>query len=254
MKDWTDIAEQRGQDNPDEETNTDQQEPALRPVDDQEPAPQAVDWTQRAQQAEQAKEIQKQKDADAPKIQGAGKYWAIAGVVGVIAIGGLVSLAAGFTSWMEEDTAATAPPSDEADPESPTVVPMDNAPVNADPTKYMTAAGECGGLPQPRIKPGSDTPQAAVAAFQTAYYNGDVKGVKAALAADSPLQKQNWGKVLKSTKDLEFCVSMEPTTTNTVNVEVSQTNRSGKVTAFEQTVTTTKNGDDYKIVKIKANK
>lgn len=100
-----------------------------------------------------------------------------------------------------------------------------------------------------QVEADQSTSYGAIAAFQQAYYDHDVDGVRQVLAPNAPLQKQNWDKVFSSLEDnMSFCVTMQPATAQGTKIPTTLT--VGNKT-YEQSVSVVNNGGTWFIQEIK---
>ena len=163
---------------------------------------------------------------------------AVAVVIVIVGIWMLVRVFSG--AGQTSDTSADVP-----------TRPAEGVSTEVDLANEVTSAGQCESS-APEISAGTDSPQAAIAAFQTAYYSADAKGIKDALSTTSPLQEQDWPEVVKQAKDSTFCVIMQPTTGDEVDAKLTVTDPDGKQVSYDQRVVTEKTTDGYKVSEIKA--
>lgn len=97
-------------------------------------------------------------------------------------------------------------------------------------------AGSCEGK-KPVVKPGQDSLQASISAFQKAYFDQDAKAITSLVADSSGLKKQNWKKVFSSLdKNSTYCVTMTPGESDKEVDADLVVHAKGKNTVYHQTV------------------
>jgi len=159
--------------------------------------------------------------------------------VGVLALVGVGAFT--FLSQMgdsSEDTASqehsqqSSPVAEEADKQGPQVV--------SDTSSEVAEVGtRCSGNNDVDLS-AEDSPRAAIAKFEKAYFDADANGVKASLTKDSDMQKQNWMKILPKAapEGTTWCLMMQPSEGDTTSVELEvKQPKEEKPTLYKQKVT-----------------
>ncbi|MDK8659946.1 hypothetical protein [Corynebacterium sp. MSK204] len=159
--------------------------------------------------------------------------------VGVFALVGAGAFA--FLAQMgdsSEDTASqehsqqSSPVAEEADQQGP-------QPVSDTSSEVAEVGTRCSGNNDVDVS-AEDSPRAAIAKFEKAYFDADANGVKASLTKDSDMQKQNWMKILPKAapKGTTWCLTMQPSEGDTTSVELEvKQPKEEKPTLYKQKVT-----------------
>lgn len=215
-----------------------QPRPSLRPVSE----PAADDWlTEEPKRAETVAPVQQPPVQNRPRLNAQAQKRFFLGVFAVIIVGLGACTAFVVKNLVPSDDqpaqaqeATVTQPATSSQPAQPTST---QAPKAAAQQKF---AGTCAGK-TPAVKPGQDSLNATVAAFQQAYFDKNVKKVTSLVSSDSALKKQNWKKVLSGIDSgSQWCVKLEPgKKDNSVNADLTVTAQ-GKKTVYQQTVTGTK--------------
>lgn len=171
--------------------------------------------------------------------KGRGVALPIALGVGVLALVGVGAFT--FLSQMgdsSEDTASqersqqSSPVAEEADQQGP-------QPVSDTSSEVAEVGTRCSGNNDVDVS-AEDSPRAAIAKFEKAYFDADANGVKASLTKDSDMQKQNWMKILPKAapKGTTWCLTMQPSEGDTTSVELEvKKPKEEKPTLYKQKVT-----------------
>lgn len=95
-----------------------------------------------------------------------------------------------------------------------------------------------------------DSPRAAIAEFEQAYFNADAQGVKAALSPDSEIRDQDWKKILASAapEGTKYCLTMQPSQGETTSVELEvKKPKEDKAQLYKQKVTAKKSKGSWAV-------
>lgn len=215
-----------------------QPRPSLRPVSE----PAADDWL--TEEPKRAETVAPEQGATGhqPRLNAQAQKRFFLGVFAVIIVGlgactafVVKNLTPSDDQPAQAQEAAVTQPATSSQPAQPTAT---QPPKDAAQQKF---AGTCAGK-TPAVKPGQDSLNATVAAFQKAYFDKNAKKITSLVSPDSALKKQNWKKVLSGIESgSQWCVKLEPgKKDNSVNADLTVTAQ-GKKTVYQQTVTGTKN-------------
>ena len=132
----------------------------------------------------------------------------------------------------QEHSQQSSPVAEEADQQGP-------QPVSDTSSEVAEVGTRCSGNNDVDVS-AEDSPRAAIAKFEKAYFDADANGVKASLTKDSDMQKQNWMKILPKAapKGTTWCLTMQPSEGDTTSVELEvRQPKEEKPTLYKQKVT-----------------
>ena len=132
----------------------------------------------------------------------------------------------------QEHSQQSSPVAEEADQQGP-------QPVSDTSSEIAEVGTRCSGNNDVDVS-AEDSPRAAIAKFEKAYFDADANGVKASLTKDSEMQKQDWMKILPKAapKGTTWCLTMQPSEGDTTSVELEvKQPKEEKPTLYKQKVT-----------------
>ncbi len=136
------------------------------------------------------------------------------------------------TTEAQGETEQSSPVADQVEQKGPQPI--------SDTSKEVAEVGDrCGGNNDVDVSQ-EDSPRAAIAKFEKAYFDADANGVKASLTKDSEMQKQDWMKILPKAapEGTTWCLTMQPSEGDTTSVELEvKQPKEDKPTLYKQKVT-----------------
>ncbi len=145
---------------------------------------------------------------------------------------GLLAIVVGVSVW------ALTPGNSDADAHVEPEVSEHPVTTQSEPEPTVLQAGtNCAG--ESTIQAGSESLEAAITAFQTAYHERDADGVLAVVAQDSVMAGENWQEILPlaAPEGTTWCATFSPESDTSVATDLTITDPTGKSVIYRQRIT-----------------